>query len=256
MNRMPVVAILLFTSLVSTLSVVHASESGDFEIYSTISTEGSAHAPDTLVIVDSRSSHQQPVGEVGRTLHQSALAANPISKEVLGLRFDEDSQESVITRIDPATGNWSVAATRPGVIESLAVSSVGTIYGIYDRKLLVTLDLDEGRLDYVATVRGANFVRVESISFSHEDVLYGVLYFDSPSPGQLLVTIDIADGSILTQTRLTGGFAVGDIACAPDGFIYATNLSWILLRVSTQGEVVSIGSGNLGPFSGIAVFDD
>ena len=159
---------------------------------------------------------------------------DPVSGALFGV--NPASAPGVIERIDPRTGTVAfvtkVRLTRGAAsVIALAFSPEGQLYGARGRTL-GTIDTDTGVFLPVVEVPDCDLIA--GIDFSPEGVLYAVSKRSQPSE-QFLLTINAATGETTSVVR-TGTYAVGDIDYAPDGFIYATNFSWALLRIDPANK--------------------
>jgi len=253
MKRHTLGVIILLAALIAGGASSSAKDTDTFVIYSTISTGGGSHTPNTLVTVDSTTCSEQPVGEVGAIPQQKALATDPTTGMLMGVQFDAEAQESTVTRIDPDSGEWEEVAVYAGILRSIAIAPDGTPYSIHGDRTLVVLDIETMDYEILADVTGAEMDYVQSIDFSADGVLHGVLYQGEPEMVQLLVTIDTETAEVTTSIEMWPNFNIGDIACAPDGYIYATNYSWAVMRILPNGVIATVGFGNLGALSGMTV---
>jgi len=253
MKRHAMGIVIVLAVLIAGGATSTAEGDADFVFYSTISTGGDSHTPNTLVTVNRATCFEQPVGEIGAIPRQRALATDPTTDMLMGVRFDAEAQESTVTLIDPDSGEWEEVAVYPGILRSIAIAPDGTPYAILGDRTLVVLDIDTMSLDFVAEVAGAEMDYVQSLDFSADGVLHGVLYLREPEMIQRLVTIDLDTAEVITSVELWPDFNIGDIACAPDGYIYATNYSWAIMRILPNGMITTVGFGNLGALSGMTI---
>jgi hypothetical protein len=224
----------------------------NWQFYSTVMSGGGSYSPNTFVTVTHNGEMTQR-GAQGATPYEYVMDMDPVSGFLFGANAYD--KPGVITKIDPATGQWSdVANIRQGAspvyLMALSFSPNGTLYGVNTNKTLGIVNLGASTFSPVATL---DIEQTWGMDFSPQGVLY---LADSSGSGdtfqQWLRTIDVSTGEI-TSTIPTGTYNVGDMDFAPDGYIYHTNFSWQLFRMDpATGEQTNIGSGELGPFGGIA----
>jgi hypothetical protein len=223
----------------------------NWQFYSTVTEGGGSYYPNTFVTVDRQYGGMTMLGAQGATPQQFNIDMDPISGFLFGTNVY--TNPGIITRIDPATGQWTEVANirRGAYLTAIAFSPNGTLYGIASNKTLGVINIATNTFSRVADldIFPANY----GMDFSPQGVLYLV---DSSGSGdtfqQWLRTIDVSTGEI-TSTIPTGNYAVGDIDFAPDGYIYHTNFGWDLFKIDpATGEQTEVGFGGCGPFGGIS----
>jgi hypothetical protein len=240
-------------------------------MYSTTGTYGGStppntFSPNTLISLDVQSSVQLAIGVAGETAEQGSIAWDPSSGFIFGVNYYNGP--GVITRIDPTSGEATVAAVLPWRVHAISFSPTGQMYaliygldetgectGEVDSPLhctLVVLDPAQGTLTKVGVI-GEGFDQVPSLDFSVEGELYAI-FADWDSPSAVLVTVDPSTAAVKSSVNLQGDYSIEDIACAPDGYIYATNFSWVLIRIDpvTGSEEIAGFTTQLGSLHGVA----
>lgn len=226
-----------------------------FRMYAT-TLAGEGSTPNTFVAVDPITGGQQSIGKIGGTPAQRSLARDPVSGFLFGV--NQDANPGVVTRIDPATGEASVAASLPAKICSIAFSPAGQLYGLEFPNVLSVIDLAKADRRIVGSIGAGTWI--QSLDFRSDGTLSALAsYVTQPYPTPDLYSIVIVD-PITAVVISTGSlvaldeFTLDDIAFAPDGFMYATNFSWCLIRSDPKtGEQINAGCGQLGPLGGLAV---
>ncbi len=216
-------------------------------MYSTIAASGGSTEPNTLVTVDRAGGTQQAAGTTGATPEQFSLTWDATSGFLFGV--NPYTNWGVITKIDPATGQATTAATLPQRLQAIAVSPTGQMYAVLSPRTLVLVDLSKPA---VAVVGEVGSTEVVSIDFGADGKLYGILH-QTGAADWWLVTIDPATGSVTSSVNAST-YALGDIAVTADGSIYATNWSWTLVRIDpTIGYEGLVGFGKIGALQGLAI---
>jgi hypothetical protein len=225
----------------------------NWQFYSTVTSGGGSYSPNTFVTVDRQTGGMTMQGAQGATPYKYVIDMDPVSGFLFGTNAYD--KPGVITKIDPATGQWSdVASIRqggsPAYLMTLSFSSNGTLYAVNSNKTLGIVNIASNTFSPIATL---DIEQTWGMDFSPQGVLY---IADSVGTGdtfqQWLRTIDASTGKV-TSTIPTGNRNVGDMDFAPDGYIYHTNFSWYLFKIDpVTGEQTDAGYGGLGPFGGIA----
>jgi len=261
-----------FTVVLATLSAVALALSGcsneqeqseqkqspSFTLLSTIAVSGGSGMPNTLVAVDPATGAQRSVGEVGATAEQMSLTWDASAGILYGVN---PFTPRGIVRIDATTGATTVVS--PLNAFAVAASPAGKLYVLVVNPswLLLTVDPSSGAVSYIGQVRietaGYASTLFSAMDFQSDGTLYAVIdQREAANPNNSvlhLLTIDPATAAVTSSVQLSAPYTVGDIACAPDGFIYATNWSWFLTRIDPRtGQIVSVGSGGLGGLGGLA----
>jgi len=234
-----------------------------FTLLSTTAVGGGSSVPNTLIAVDSASGAQSRVGDMGATAEERSLTWDASAGILYGASA---ATPRAIVRIDAATGATTVVtqfAYDPFLV--LAASPTGRLYtlrGGFPEWWLATVDPSSGVFSFIGQVpiatAGYDFSFFTGMDFQSDGTLYAVLaqrqaahpnFYD-----QHLLTIDPATAAVTSSVEILDRFFIGDIACAPDGFIYATNNSWILTRIDPRtGRNVFVGEGQLGGLGGLAM---
>ena len=232
-------------------------KAGGFTIHATISADPNSQpiSPNTLVEVDSRDGTQKVKGDIGRTPEQRSLAWDPVSRFLFGVESTGVGPVygGVVARIDPATGEATVLVRyTEQTINSIAFSPGGQMYAVVHPRTLAVVDLSSGGLDEIGQIPGGLWIH--SIEFATDGTLFALLLDFTPDLVQTILTVDPETAAVTSSLTLQPEYALGDIAVAPDGSIYATNYSWWLIRVDpSSGEQVPVGLGDQGALSGLAV---
>jgi WD40 repeat protein len=243
-----------FALSAAALNACSGEQSARFRMYATTQNGGST--PNTLIAVDTSSGRQVAIGQIGATPAQTSLAYDPVSGFLYGVNvFDNPG---VITRIDPATGKTTVAATFPSSpISTIAFSPDGQMYALEIPGVLSTVDLSTPGLHGLTEIMAGNWI--QSMDFRSDGTLYALAFYDQPDPlndsySVLTVSPVSADPIVTSTVPLATHYLMDDIAFAPDGYIYATAYSTCLIRVNPRrGDQISMGCGDLGPLGGLAV---
>jgi hypothetical protein len=227
---------------------------GNWELLSTIQTGGGSYNPDTLVSIDPQNGSMTMLGPSGATPQQVYLDMDPVSGFLFGT--NAYANRGVITRINPSTGQWNVAAnimnsTSPLNLNEIAFSPGGTLYGIANMKTLGIINLGAATFSPVADLDIS--LSNTGMDFSPQGVLY--LVDETSTKGiykQWLHTIDASTGQITSSIQI-GNYNAGDIDFAPDGYIYHTNYSWATIKMApATGVQTLVGFGEYGALGGIA----
>jgi hypothetical protein len=230
-----------------------------FTLFSTTAETGGSSVPDTLITVDWSAGSQRRVGEVGRTPEAASLTWDTRTGFLYGVGV---ASPSAISRIDPLTGAATVIATAAQDVLAVAASPTGRLYALLASWTLVTVDPVSGAISDVGQVpistQGYAWTFVSGMDFQLGGTLYAVIDQREAADPSLsvyhLLTIDPATALVTSSVEITTPFAIGDIACAPDGYIYATNSSWLLTRIDpTTRRNAFVGFGQLGALGGLAV---
>jgi hypothetical protein len=217
------------------------------KLYSTV-WDGAA--PNTLIIVDPGNGRQVAVGPSGLTPGQQALAWDPVSRQLLGL--DPLGFPGQIARLDPSTGEAAPAAVFAFQLTGITVSPAGQIYVLSNQSSLLSVELANLTVSRIGDFDAG--VQVVSLDFCADGTLYGI-QASSGADGleQWIITLDPATAGMTSTVPVQSQLNIGDIACGPDGDLYATNASWALLRIDPRtGEVLVAGFGQLGALGGLA----
>ncbi len=151
---------------------------------------------------------------------------------------------STLDIIDPLTGlNTPIGPTGLGPITGLAYDPAsGIMYGVTGgptQALLVRLDLLTGiafPLAPLAEVTGAPVIRVGSIEFGSDGVLYGGMGLNSPVNAGWLFSIDVTTGIInpIGPTGLQG--ITGLTSPVPDGVLAGTTARFQVTKTFSDGS--------------------
>ncbi|UCD51119.1 MAG: tail fiber domain-containing protein [Phycisphaerales bacterium] len=182
------------------------------------------------------------------------MDVDPISGDLFGV--SPVANRGVVERIDPRTGDSTVAATirqsgMPMQIMQIAFAPDGQLYGMAGSfgRTLGIIDVSAGT--FVAVVEISDCELIAGIDFSPEGILYAVSVNHDPFE-QFVITVDTTAKQVKSVVK-TGTLNVGDIDYAPDGYLYATNFSWALLRIDPETGVQKVmGHGQLGALGGLA----
>ncbi len=228
-----------------------SSEDIHFTLYSTLATTGGSTQPNTLVSVDHRTGIQVAAGDAGGTPAQTSLAWDPGSGSFYGVNPIDNP--GVITRIEPKSGTSSTAVTAGALVGALKFSPAGESYVLVYPRMLAKIDLSNGWIAPVGDLKVGTFVA--SFDFQSDGTLYALVVDQAPDGSHsVIVTADPATAVVTSMVPVTNSYAVQDIACAPDGFIYATNFSWELLRMNPKtGGQTAVGFGEIGALGGLAM---
>ena len=224
-----------------------------FVLFSTVGTQCSySQYPNSLITVDSGSGKQQLVGQPGQASEVFWLAANPVSHTLYGTGRELNCgylDESTLYTINPHSGVISSQVTLSQNVGEIAASPQGALYGV-SGNTLGTINTATGHFSSIGTLSLPTGYFFLSMAFSPGGTLYGVMYSGN---NQQLITINPATGALVSDVGSLGLYTIGDITFAPDGYIYATNYSYWLLRIDPQTlSNTSVGYGTIGDLNGIA----
>ena len=244
------------TSIVATGAYsINSTGFQGFVLYSTVGNVGSySEYPNSLITVNPATGSQQLVGQSGQAVALIWLTADPVSNVLYGTGLVSSDSETTLYTINPNSGSLSGQVTLSQSVSAIAVSPQGTLYGL-SGTTLGTINTTTGQFSAVGTVSLASGYSLDSMTFSPAGVLYGV---EENSQGgaafnQQLLTLNPANGAIVSDIGSLGSYNVGDITFAPDGNIYATNFSYGLLKINPQtASNISVGGGSIGDLQGIA----
>jgi len=239
-------------------------QGGSFTLLSTTAVRGGSSMPNTLIAVDSASGAQRSVGEVGATAEQASLTWDASAGVLYGVSA---ATSRTIVRIDAATGATTVVTQLAHDALAVAASPAGNLYVLLGDRLfftswlLATVDPSSGVLSVIGQVpiatAGYAYTFLAGMDFQSDGTLYAVA--DQREAANFntnvyhLLTIDPATAAVTSSLPIEDSHAIGDIACAPDGLIYATNWSWHLIRIDPRtGRNVGVGLGQLGALGGLA----
>ena len=218
-----------------------------FIMYSVTTATGGSAVPGTLITVDSLSGVQKVAGWLGETAEQFSLALDPSSGLLFGVNAAINPGE--VVKIDPALGGSVDAVAFPQTIQAVAFSPAGQMYAILGTRTLGVIDMSKGTITEVGDIAGGD--AIISLDFRSDGTLFAVVVSSQPFK-QFIITVNPTTAAVTSSVQ-AGQLNIGDIACAPDGYIYATNFSWTLLRINpATGSVVAVGQGNLGALGGLA----
>jgi hypothetical protein len=244
------------TSIVATGAYsINSTGFQGFVLYSTVGNVGSySEYPNSLITVNPATGSQQLVGQSGQAVALIWLTADPVSNVLYGTGLVSSDSETTLYTINPNSGSLSGQVTLSQSVSAIAASPQGTLYGL-SGTTLGTINTTTGQFSAVGTVSLASGYSLDSMTFSPAGVLYGV---EENSQGgaafnQQLLTLNPANGAIVSDIGSLGSYNVGDITFAPDGNIYATNFSYGLLKINPQtASNISVGGGSIGDLQGIA----
>jgi hypothetical protein len=228
-----------------------AAQSSPFDLYAA-TPDNSWTNPGTLLKVSPTTGEQTIVGGVGLTAHIFAMDFDPLTHGLYGV--DPFNLPGTLETVDlnsgvsSAVGSVRDASGASVTLVGLAFAGNGSLYA-GDWNSIGTID----RVTYVYTpLMNVPFgQRLIGMDMSPAGDLYAV-YDSTSTPAQTLVRVNSSDMSVVQQLPL-GGFTLGDIDFAPDGFIYASNWSYTLIRVDPSTAVqTNMGIGAVGDLSGIA----
>jgi len=243
-------------------------QGGSFTLLSTTGVGGGSSVPNTFIAVDSSSGAQRGVGAVGATAEQRSLTWDASAGILYGVT---QATPRAIVRIDAATGATTVVTPPPPSFDVLAVaaSPAGRLYVLLSWGhgylvppwVLATVDPSSGVLSVIGQVpidtAGYSDSFFSGMDFQSDGTLYAVIEQREAAHPNLydnyLLTIDPASAAVTSSVLIVDPYSIGDIACAPDGFIYATNSSWVLFRIDPRtGRNHAVGQGQLGALGGLA----
>lgn len=219
-------------------------------LYTTISASGGGVLPNTLAGVSSATGAQWAVGRAGDTPEQASLARDPISGVLYGVNWFD--KPGYLTRIDPSSGESTLLATAASLF-AVALAPDGRMFGILTPRTLALVDAKGGPITPIGDIAGG--LVILSIDFAADGSLYALMQDELPGGDnpQFLLTVDPATARVISSVFASNRYSMGDIACAPDGYVYATNYSWFLVRLDPRtGEQMLVGPGALGGLSGLA----
>ncbi len=215
----------------------------DVELYSTAYDNGGS-SPNTLISVDRESGQQVAVGTAGSTRGQTALAWDAGAGVLYGVNFFGDAGH--VFRIDPTTGATTVAAHLSKSPTGIAVAPDGRVYVILMYTTLATVDLSTQAISEIGTIPGGP---AEGLDFGDDGTLY-VIGTSAETGYQALLTLDPATASVTSSFGLRP--LQSDLAWHPDGYLYASNSSF-LIRIDLQTQLsTEVGHGSLGAVGGLA----
>jgi N-acetylneuraminic acid mutarotase len=233
---------------------INPAGSQGFVLYSTVGNVGShSEYPNSLITVDPTTGAQQLVGQSGQSINVEWLAADPVNNVLYGTGLQSSGSESALYAINPNSGDISSQVTLSQNVSTIAVSPQGTLYGL-SGNTLGTINAANGQFSSVGTLSLASGYVLQAMTFSPGGVLYGVEEYGSGATfNQQLITLNPANGAILSDIGSLGLYNIEDITYAPDGNIYATNFSYTLLKIDPQtASNIVIGGGSIGDLDGIA----
>ncbi len=229
-----------------------------FVLYSTTGVEAQGQDTNSLLNVGPATGAQKLAGNAGQAADLDWLTANPVNGLVYGTGLLPSQlpglvDESTLYAINPNSGAISVKVSLSQNAGPIAASPQGTLFAVSVSGSLGTVDPATGQFSPVGKLSIKPGYYLESIAFSPNGTLYGVVKQIS-GPGQQLITFDPATGAMLSDLgSLISDFAIGDITFAPDGSIYATNFGYDLVKIDPQTLVATlVGFGGIGPLDGIA----
>lgn len=227
-----------------------------FILYSTVGNVGNTFSkyPSSLITVDSASGTQQLVGQPGQSVNVGWLAADPVRNLLYGTGLLSTSSDGTLYTINPGSGTVASQVTLSQSVSAIAVSPQGILYG-RSGNTLGTINTATGQFSPVGTMSLPSGYFLEAMTFSPAGTLYGVEEngLSGGAFGQRLITLNPANGSIVSDIGSVGTYSIEDITYATDGNIYATNFSYALLKINPQtASNTLIGIGTIGDLDGIA----
>ena len=226
-----------------------------FVLYSTVGNVGSSSLyPNSLITVNPATGSQQLFGQSGQAIAVIWLTADPVNNLLYGTGLEGPESENTLYTIDPSSGSLSSQVTLSQNVSEIAASPQGVLYGL-SGTTLGTINTTTGAFSAVGTVSLASGYLLDAMTFSTGGVLYGVEENNQSGTAfnQQLLTLNPANGAIVSDIGSLGSYNVGDITYAPDGNIYATNFSSSLLKINPQtASNILVGVGSIGDLDGIA----
>ncbi len=245
--------LITFTLVFGLYGISSAAE--NWQLFSTVASGVGTSNQNTFASVNPQTGQMTQLGPLGGTPQQGHIDMDPVTGFLFGV--NRDTKPGVITRINPANGQWAELATirKNGFIVNLTALSFapnGTLYGISSGRTLGIINIGSSTFSSISDLDIPN--GATGMDFSPQGVLYiADSYGSGETFQQCLRTVNPLTGTI-TSTIPTGDHNIGDIDYAPDGYIYHTNYSWWLFKIdpSTGVQIDFENSGGLGPFGGIA----
>ena len=215
-------------------------------LYSTTFGTTSPNA-NSLITVNAANGTQQLVGLPGQTTAVGWLTADLVDNLLYGTTGSE-----TLYVINPNSGATSGTVTLSLPVSAIAASAQGTLYGLAFGTL-GTINTATGQFSSVGALSLGPGYRLEAMAFSPGGTLYGVTVNDAPF-SQQLITLNPATGATSSNLgSFTSTLNIGDITYASDGYIYATNYSYALLKIDPTALSISVvGFGSIGAPDGIA----
>jgi hypothetical protein len=220
-----------------------------FDLMATTYDSGS-NFPNSLIIVNPANGSQALLGEVGSTQDIMSLDWDPITGRLFG------ASSGAIKEINQLTGQSTAGSTiyqgnDAQYIYRVAFSPNGVLYGwSFYAKSIGIIDLNNSTFSPVFST--PSDVSHVAMDFAPDGSLYAVYEHNDANFTQTLVSINLATSQVISEKTI-GNYTVDDIDFAPDGFIYATNFSWSLIKINPiNGQMTVVGYGNVGPLRGIA----
>lgn len=258
----------MLATTLSSLLICHSTDvyAASFTLYATTPSNSYGSYPGTLLTVDPSTGTQTLAGPQGDLNNIEALAWDPITHNLFGTLGYYGANEGVIEKIDPSLGVATPVTTvleggRPAPVTALAFTPNGTLWDVVGfpgdaNPTLGTINLGTGAYTPELTIPtpGQSEPYVRGIAINSNGILYGFSGNDIPAPVyEEMFTFDTATNSLLTDVTINSQFAIGDVTFAPDGYIYATNYSYALLRIDVNaGTVTNVGLGHIGDLGSIA----
>jgi hypothetical protein len=143
-------------------------------------------------------------------------------------------------------------------INAIAFAKDGTLWGVTglpgQAQTLGIIHLNTGRFTPVLSIptTGQAEPFVTGIAISSNGTLYGFSENEIPPDDEIMFTFDTKTKTLLSEQSLNSDYAIGDVTCASNGFIYATNYSYALLKIDLKTHTVTNGSvGDLGSIAAV-----
>ncbi len=244
------------SAVASAAYTISSANPQGFILYSTVGNVGGVYSlyPNSLVTVDPASGTQQLVGQPANAVNVAWLAANPVNNLLYGTGLLSTNSDVTLYAIDPSSGAVSSQVTLSQSVSAIAVSPQGALYG-RSGNTLGTINSATGQFSPLGTLSLASGYFLEAMTFSQQGTLYGVEENGQSGAAfsQHLITLNPANGALMSDIGSLGSYVVEDITYAQDGNIYATNFSYALLKIDPQSASNTlIGLGNIGDLEGIA----